>query len=198
MQPPSAPYRRIDPENSTPLYKWCIFGTSVFSFAVIIAAMATPMFTYDTDAMTVRTWFWKTEICPALSNCESTMLPDTGACTPLQDRQRAMQAFLVLALLSSIVGSITGFMDAKNRLGGRRWIPFAFLVATEFSVLLVWGIIGGTYHLSLCGFSAIGSVGFKLSIAFSLLLCLWIVQCGTTLYSVVKLRSESGEEKVAV
>lgn len=155
-----------------------------FSFCMTISGTATKVFTKDTQLMNVKTTLWSSTVCMANQKCFDVSLPDAAACTEVKDRQRAMQAFAVLSILSSVLAMVFSAFDVLGRSFSPVLSPLSCLVTTIL-VTLEFSLMGGTYHSRLCDSRSMSSIGYKLSGSFALFTCLWFVLvmiCGYWVY----------------
>ena len=162
-------------------HNYVLLVASFISLGVTLAGTFTDVFTYSTSTDEVTITLWKSTTCKIKVGCLTEDLPSSRVCLEARDRQRSLQSFAILSVVSCAVLAGLVVLDILGH------CPIKFLPALAFLVVLVfviveWALMAGTYHYTLCDSSSYSSIGLKLSVSFALFFCLWITDFGVFLY----------------
>ena len=186
MSNPTTNYQKMSPNSSvhadrpTSIYSIVLVVTSIFSCAVICAALATNVYTRETNTRSEYIDLWKHKTCIFGGACIEKAIPVPDQCTVVQHRQRALQCFAILSLLGSLAScavSVCDFITKERRLP--HWLPVLIYTLSGVMVTVEWSIAAGSFHHSACsGTVSPYSDGYKLSVSFALFLSLWFLYFG--------------------
>ena len=171
-----------------------LFIVTIISLIMISIGLGTALFSKNTQLVKASTTMWIQEYCITGSACRSVTLPDSATCASWRSRQRAIQGFGILSLLSGVVAAVFCVLDVVQRCP-HHMLPLAtFILLTSFT-FLEWTVAAGSYHSEICGAIPMSASGYKLSVAFALFVCLWFLQMVMIVFYVIKRYLGSYKEK---
>jgi hypothetical protein len=156
--------------------------------------IALPVYTKNTQIVQASITMWKGEVCFVGTPCVSYSLPQDGICVDWRSKERAIQAFAIISLITSVNAAIWSILDVLQRCPHYLLPIVSYLLFTIFN-FLCWTVTAGSYHTPKCDSIRLSADGYKLSVSFALMLCLWFMQMSILVLYLVKRFLDSYKRK---
>ena len=174
------------------VHKWVYLVCALITLILTIVICATPVYTLTFEAngettADVRETAWTHKECKYTTdsngnrspNCKSVGLPDdtVSSCRNVKDRQRTIQAMIVLAIIFAVVALVVSVLERLDKIALKYdslILLTAFIPVFLFN-FFTWAIMAGTFHADSCDGDNMKEWKFRMSASFALSLCLWLI-----------------------